>query len=84
MTKRLGVLLARAKPKAYGDRVVDQLAKIFDTLGDGTSWTPKVEELKERGPKYFATSERQEDAQNYLIEVMQTLEGELKKEKLLE
>ena len=80
MTKRLQSLLIRAKPKLYGPRVIDNLAALFGRLSGEVPIMASVDRLKEDGPRTFAASERQEDAQNYLIELMEQLEEELKRE----
>ena len=70
MTKNLKRLIEKARPRSTGIRAVDCLKDIFDKLQNSTLLLPNVRNLKAFGPKYFDKSERQEDAQNYLIYLM--------------
>jgi hypothetical protein len=73
MSKNLKRIIEKARPKYSGVRAVDCLNEIFDQLQNSSLILPNVKDLKAFGPKYFDRSERQEDAQNYLIYLMEQL-----------
>jgi uncharacterized UBP type Zn finger protein len=83
MTKNLQTLISKAYPKQSTPNILC-LATLFDHLKGSRLSLPTVEELKRRGPEEFGASEQQEDAQNYLIRLIEKLEKEFKSQGLLE
>ena len=50
---------------------------MFENLDPNSrSWTT-VTKIKEKGPIYFQNSKHQEDAQQYLIQLIETVQNEL-------
>lgn len=83
MTKLLPALLlskAQTKKTSWNIR---HLKDLFAQLQGDRPGLPAVDALQSDGPGEMAKSESQEDAQNYLIRLMETLEKECQGEDLL-
>lgn len=73
-TKRLSALVDKTYPKRYQSPNIYNLREMFKELASDRERPPSVISLKSDGPAEFAKSEGQEDAQNYLIRLLESLE----------
>ncbi len=73
MTMNLPALI-KSIGVGYKNKVMKELNDIFQELASHSRYIPSVKYLKEEGPGEFAASQRQEDAQNYLLSLMDALE----------